>query len=118
MPDDWKHLREQRRGLRPSAQQLQSAAKEKRRQRRACYEEILEKVYTRVAAKAKMGWVRVLYEVPPFWVGLPPYDREDCVKYVTRAMKKDGYMVEAYGNVVYVSWDPKEKSERDINGGI
>ena len=116
MPDDWKHLRDRRRDRRPSAQELQSAAKDKRRQRRVCFEEILEKVYTRVSAKAKLGWVRVLYEVPPFCVGLPPYDRADCVKYLTRALKKDGYMVEAYGHVLYVSWDPKEKSAADING--
>lgn len=109
MPNDWKNAGDQRRERRPSASQLQGEAKEKRRQRRVCFEEILEKVYTRVAAKARLGWVRVLYEVPPFCVGLPPYDRADCVRYVARALKKDGYLVEAYGHVVYVSWDPKEK---------
>ncbi len=98
---------------RPSAAELQSDAKDKRRARRACFEDILERVYARITSKNKMGWVRIVYEVPPFFVGLPPYDREDCVKYLVRCLKKGGYTVEPFGYVLYVSWDPKEKSGGD-----
>lgn len=94
---------------RPSALDLQREAKDKRRRRRDCYDELVSKAYARVSAKARQGWVRVLYDVPAFCVGLPPYDREDCARYLARVLRKDGYHAEVYGPVVYVSWDPKEK---------
>lgn len=117
MPDNWKSLQDVRRAGRPTAAQLQTAAREKRRQKRDCYDEILDKVYGRVSAKAKLGWVRVLYEVPSFVVGLPPYDTVECVKHLARCLSRDGYLVEVYGHVLYVSWDPREKSAADNNGG-
>lgn len=112
---NWKQWQQQRQSSRPSAQQLQSEAREKRRQRRQCFDCILDKVYTRIAVKAKLGWVRIVYEVPPFFIGLPPYDIADCVKFLTKGLKKDGYIVEAYNHVLYVSWDPKEKNGTNNN---
>lgn len=113
---NWKQWQRERQALRPSAEQLQGEAREKRRQRRQCFDCVLDRVYARIASKAKLGWVRVVYEVPPFFVGLPPYDVNDCVKFVARGLRRDGYLVETFGHVVYISWDPKEKSAADSNG--
>lgn len=115
--DDWRQWQRQREAARPTARQLQSEAREKRRQRRQCFDCVLDKVYTRISVKAKLGWVRIVYEVPPFFIGLPPYDVADCVRFLARALRKDGYVVESYNHVLYVSWDPKEKSGADSNGG-
>lgn len=94
---------------RPSARDLQVAAKDKRRAKRECYDSILDKVYAKISTKAKIDWVRLVYEIPKFVVGLPPYDVNECAKYLTKALKKDGYFVEIYGdNVLYVSWDVNE----------
>ena len=114
---DWRADQQRRRASRPSAQQLQSEAREKRRQRRRSFDCVLEKVYVRISTKARLGWQRIVYEVPPFFVGLPPYDTAECVRFLARSLRKDGYAVETYGHVLYVSWDPTEKSGADSNGG-
>ncbi len=93
---------------RPTAAQLNAESKERRRAKRDCFKVILEKVYHRINAKAKLNWVRVLYEVPPFTVGIPPYDLEECCKYIHRALRRDGYFVEVHGSIFYISWAPEE----------
>jgi Family of unknown function (DUF5759) len=93
---------------RPSAHQLQADAKERRRRRRECYDSIVDRVFTRVVSKSRQGWVRVVYEVPPFVAGLPPYDVSDCTRHVARVLRRNGYFVETFDHVIYISWDPAE----------
>lgn len=101
---------------RPTARQLQDEARERRQKRRECYETVVDKAYSRIACKARAGWVRAIYEVPPFLVGSPPYNVEDCVRFVARVLRRDGYVVEVFGRVLYVSWDAGEKTASSING--
>lgn len=114
---DWRSWQARRDAGRPSAQQLQDAARGKSRQRRHQFDGILQKVYSRISSKAQLGWTRVLYQVPPFFVGMPPYDVGDCVRYLTRALRRAGYLCEAFDSVVYISWDASEKSRPDSNRG-
>lgn len=93
---------------RPTAAQLNAESKERRRAKRECFKVILDKVYHRINAKAKLNWVRILYQVPPFTVGIPPYDVDECCRYVRRALRKDGFLVEIYGTVLYISWAADE----------
>lgn len=103
---------------RPTARQLQDDARDRRRKRRECFETIADKAYTRIACKARAGWVRAIYEVPPFVVGVPPYDADECVRFVARALRRDGYVVEVFGHVLYVSWDAGEKTASVSNGPV
>ena len=95
---------------RPSARQLQAEAKSRRKAKKKVFESILEKIYQKIESKARMDWTRLVYEVPPFVVGVPPYDVTECAEYLRRVLKKDGYIVEIYGGtVLYVSWDGSEE---------
>lgn len=95
---------------RPTAAQLIAESKQRRRAKRDCFQIILEKVYHRINAKAKLNWVRILYDVPPFTVGIPPYDVDECCRYICRALRKDGYFVEVHASILYISWAPEELS--------
>jgi hypothetical protein len=95
---------------RPSARQLQAEAKNRRKTKRKVFETILEKIYQKIESKARIDWTRLVYEVPPFLVGVPPYDVAECSDYLRRTLKKDGYIVEVYGvSILYVSWNGSEK---------
>jgi hypothetical protein len=98
---------------RPTAGQLQLAARERRRAARECFDVVVERVFARVAAKARQGWVRVVYEVPEFVVGLPPYDVAACARHAAKELRRRDYHVEVFGaGVLYVSWDPAEAGRR------
>jgi Family of unknown function (DUF5759) len=98
---------------RPSANQLQNAARDRVRSKKEIYNAVLDRVYVRIASKAKFQWVRIVYTTPSFMVGVPPYDVQECTRYMARALQKAGYVVEVYGaDVLYISWDLAEKNGR------
>ena len=96
---------------RPSARQLQTDARNRKRAKRQAFDAVLEKIYNKISNKAKLGWVRLVYNVPSFVIGIPPYDICECVSHAAKTLKKDGYVVDVYGEqVLYISWDKKEIS--------
>jgi hypothetical protein len=89
---------------------------DKRRQRDATklasYNRILEQIYTRIRSSSREGadpWI--LYTIPPFIIGLPKIDLEDCVVYLVYMLRQQEYEVRySYPNLLYISWKHHEKN--------
>lgn len=75
------------------------------------YNKILEQIYTRIKTASREGgdpWI--IYTIPPFIIGLPRIDLEDCVVYLVYMMRTQGYEVRyTYPNLLYISWKHHEK---------
>lgn len=88
---------------------------EKRRERDGAklksYNKILEQIYTRIRASSREGadpWI--IYTIPPFIIGLPKLDLEDCVVYLVYILRNQSYEVRyTYPNLLYISWKHHEK---------
>jgi len=88
---------------------------EKRRQRDGsrlkAYNQILEQIHTRIRSASRQGadpWIT--YTVPPFIIGLPRLDLEDCIVYVVYMLRQQTYEVRyTYPNLLYISWKHHEK---------
>lgn len=88
---------------------------DKRRQRDGAklktYNTILEQIYTRIRSTSKQGgdpWI--VYTVPPFIIGLPMIDLEDCIVYIVYMLRQQSYEVRyTYPNLLYISWKHHEK---------
>lgn len=88
---------------------------DKRKQRDSArlkaYNEILKQIYVRIRTVSKEGaepWT--LYTVPPFVVGLPKIDHEDCVVYLVYILRQQGYEVRfTWPNLLYISWKHHER---------
>jgi hypothetical protein len=88
---------------------------DKRRQRDnsrlKAYNKVLEQIYTRIKTNSRMGadpWI--IYTVPPFILGLPRLDMEDCIVYLVYVLRQQGYEVRyTYPNLLYISWKHHEK---------
>lgn len=88
---------------------------EKRKQRDGArlkaYNKILEQIYGRIRSNSRMGadpWI--IYTVPPFILGLPRIDMEDCIVYVVYVLRQQQYEVRyTYPNLLYVSWKHHER---------
>jgi hypothetical protein len=88
---------------------------DKRRQRDVAklksYNKLLEQIYIRIKASSREGgdpWIT--YVVPPFILGLPKIDLEDCVVYLVYMLRAQEYEVRyTYPNLLYISWKHHEK---------
>lgn len=88
---------------------------EKRRQRDGAklksYNMILEQIYTRIRSSSRQGgdpWI--IFTVPPFIIGLPRLDLEDCIVYIVYILRQQTYEVRyTYPNLLYISWKHHEK---------
>jgi len=77
------------------------------------YNKILEQIYNRIRTISKLpnSQCFILYTVPPFILGLPKLDLEDCVVYIIYQLRHAGYEVRySPPNMIYISWLHHEKS--------
>lgn len=77
------------------------------------YNKILEQIYNRVRTISKLpnSQCNLLYTIPPFILGLPKIDLEDCVVYLVYQLRHASYEVRyTPPNMLYISWLHHEKS--------
>jgi hypothetical protein len=77
------------------------------------YNKILEQIYNRIRTISKLpnSQCFLLYTVPPFILGLPKLDLEDCVVYLIYQLRHAGYEIRySPPNMIYISWLHHEKS--------
>jgi len=80
--------------------------------RHRAYNQILEQALQKVAHSATQPNqpTYVYYTVPPFVLGLPALDLQDCVVYVVHQLRTQGYEVRyTYPNLLWISWAHHER---------
>lgn len=82
------------------------------RARLRAYNQLLEQIYTKIKSASRVAannWI--IYTVPPFVLGLPKIDLQDCVVYIVFQLRQAGYEVRyTYPNLLYVSWKHHERN--------
>jgi len=71
------------------------------------YNTLLEQIYHRVYATSQLSGntSSVLYNVPPFVLGLPKLDMEDCIVYLVWQLRQTGFEIRfTWPNLLYISW--------------
>jgi hypothetical protein len=71
------------------------------------YNTLLEQIYHKVYSSSQLpgGSSSVLYSIPPFIMGLPKLDMEDCTVYVVFQLRQAGFEVKfTWPNLLYISW--------------
>lgn len=77
------------------------------------YNKILEIVYHRIRNISQMAGAptSLLYTIPPFILGLPRIDLEDCVVYLVYQLRTNGFEVRyTFPNLLNINWSHHEKS--------
>lgn len=76
------------------------------------YNKILEQIYARIKTASREGadpWI--IYTVPPFIIGLPKLELEDCIVFIVYILRQQGYEIRyTYPNLLYISWKHHEKN--------
>lgn len=76
------------------------------------YNQILEQIYHRIKVVSRMPThpTDIMYTIPPFILGLPRIDLEDCVVYLVYQLRTNGFHVTfTYPNLLHVSWKHHER---------
>ncbi len=77
------------------------------------YNKILEQIYHRIRVISRLPQSQsyILYQIPPFILGLPKLDMEDCSVYLIFQLRHAGYDVRfTFPNLLYISWMHHEKA--------
>ncbi len=89
---------------------------DKRRSRDAsrlrAYNQLLQQIYHRIKVVSRMPThpTEVVFTIPPFILGMPRLDLEDCVVYLVYQLRSGGFRVDfTYPNVLDISWKHHEK---------
>ena len=95
-----------------AAASLFDARLKKDQARHRAYNQILEQALQKVAHSASQPNqpTFVYYNVPPFVLGLPALDLQDCVVYIVHQLRNQGYEVRyTYPNLLWISWAQHER---------
>jgi hypothetical protein len=77
------------------------------------YNKILQIIYHKIRVTSQMpnSPCSILYTIPPFVLGLPRIDLEDCVVYIVYQLRMNGFEVRfTYPNLLNINWSLHEKS--------
>jgi hypothetical protein len=76
------------------------------------YNQLLEQIHTRIFSTSQLPGnpLYILYNVPPFILGLPSMDMQDCIVYLVHMLRTNGFEVRfTYPNLLYISWKDYER---------
>jgi hypothetical protein len=92
-------------------QELFAKRKTRDSSRLKAYNQILEQIHARILTQSRTGTdAFLLYTVPPFILGLPRLDLQDCIIYIVYQLRQQAYEVRyTYPNLLFISWHHHEK---------
>jgi hypothetical protein len=76
------------------------------------YNKLLEAIYHRIRVVSAMPThpTSIIYTIPPFILGVPRLDLQDCVVYLVWQLRNNGFMVAfTYPNMLSISWGHHER---------
>ena len=82
------------------------------RARLRAYDQVLKQIQQRIRTIAALvgNPNYLVYTVPPFIIGLPAIDLQDCVVYIVHQLRMSGFEVRfTYPNLLYISWKHYEQ---------
>ena len=101
--------------------QLYDQRKRRDHARLRSYNTLLEQIYHRIYSTSQLPGTTssVLYSVPPFILGLPKMDMEDCIVYIVFQLRTAGFEVKfTWPNLLYISWKHHEAAYLETHNPI
>jgi hypothetical protein len=87
--------------------ELQNSVSKKKEMRKNVFLNILNKCHTKIKEAAKKELYLCHYEVPRYVLGLPLYNLDDCVNFISNELIQNGFVVERlYQKILIISWFP------------
>lgn len=101
-----------------SLYELYNIKKNKDKNKHISFDKILEKCHTKIKNVANAGGMNIFFEIPYVVIGLPLYNINECIEYITKSLKKNGFLIQNLAhpnnNYIYISWKPTDVNQRKL----
>lgn len=89
--------------------ELHKEQNKKKNQKKKVFEDILKMCHNRIKKTAKTEDNRYcFFRIPIYIYGIPIYDMNACIIYVTTALSKNGFDIKYFHpNIIFISWQGK-----------
>ncbi len=102
--------------------ELHRTINEKKQRKSECYEKVLEICHKKVITATEHKQLRILFEVPEYVYGFPIFDINECIIFLLKNLKSNGFLVKYYfPKILYISWDfdeikktEEQETQKDI----
>lgn len=85
---------------------LHRSINEKKDRMAASFEKVLEMSHRKIVNCTNQKKMNCYFEVPRYVFGYPLFDLNECIEFVQRSLKSNGFFVEYhFPNILYISWD-------------
>lgn len=85
---------------------------DKKEKRNLSFNHVLGKIHKKIKRVAEQERYNIYYDVPEYVFGTPLYDLNDCISYVIKMLRGNGFLVKYYfPRCLYISWDSIEITE-------
>lgn len=86
--------------------QLYKSIVERQKQRVQAFDKVVSACHNHIINVNNVDGMKCLYRVPEFVWGVPPYNLDECIKYLMDKLRDGGFHVKYYfPNVLFISWD-------------
>lgn len=87
----------------------------KKLERNAVFNRVYDMCQQRVISHAKKDAMRMMFEMPEFILGIPPFNLNDALTHVIERLKNNGFLVQYFfPKLLYISWDVDEISGKKV----
>lgn len=99
--------------------ELHRTINEKNLKKSECYEKVLDICHRKVTTAAEHKQLRILFEVPEYVYGYPIFSINDCISFLMKSLKSNGFLIKYYfPKVLYISWDFDEIKKNEEHDKI
>lgn len=89
------------------ASDLIKQQKEREDRKFLTFEKVFKLVEKKIYYASSGNFYTTWYQIPTFLIGLPLYSVDDCAKYITNKLNKDGFETEIVkSDIIIIKWSP------------
>jgi single-stranded DNA-specific DHH superfamily exonuclease len=91
------------------AEDMRKEQNERNEKKQKIFKKIYKTIEKKISVANSINDYYILYEIPEFILGLPPYSLDTASKYLKHKLKKNGFKVEYYlPNKLLIEWFPSK----------
>lgn len=91
-----------------NAKDLVKKQKKKEKEKNQIYQKVYDRVDKKILMASNQNYYKCLYEIPDLMLGLPLYNINECIIYVDKKLKENGFRTYWTKNQVLIDWEPNE----------
>lgn len=91
-----------------TAKDLVKKQKKKEKEKNSIYKKVYDRIDKKILMASEQNFYQCLYEIPEFMLGLPLYNLHECINYVDKELKSNGFKTYWTNNEVLIDWSTIE----------